>query len=101
VLAGIGPEVAAAARADRLRSSPQGLAAALRGLGTGTLPSLWDRLGELQMPVTLIVGERDAKFIAVARRMASLIRDATVTVVAGAGHAVHLERPDAVIDAIG
>ena len=34
--------------------------------GTGALPSLWERLDELSMPVTLIVGERDQKFRAVA-----------------------------------
>ena len=44
-----------------------GLAAALRGLGTGVMAPLWDRLGELAMPVTLVVGERDAKFRAIAR----------------------------------
>ena len=55
-------QVAAAAHADRLRNTPAGLAAALRGLGTGAMEPLWDRLGELAMPVTLVVGERDAKF---------------------------------------
>ena len=33
------------------------------------MPPLWDRLGELAMPVTLVVGERDAKFRAIAERM--------------------------------
>lgn len=96
VLGGVSAEIAAAQRADRLRSTPHGLAAALRGLGTGALPSLWERLGELRMPVTLIAGERDTKFTALARRMAAQIPDATVAIVPGAGHAVHLERPDAV-----
>jgi pimeloyl-ACP methyl ester carboxylesterase len=32
--------------------------------------------------------------------MASRIRHVTLTVVPGAGHAVHLERPDAVVDAL-
>ena len=49
-------------RADRLRNTPQGLAAALRGIGTGAMAPLWDRLGELAMPVTLAAGEQDAKF---------------------------------------
>ena len=43
VLAGQPPAVAAAVHADRLRSRPAGLARALRGLGTGALPSLWER----------------------------------------------------------
>lgn len=96
VLAGQPPEVARLARAERLRSTPEGLAAALRGLGTGALPSLWPRLGEVRVPVTLVVGERDDKFTAIASQMARRLPHAELAVVAGAGHAVHLEQPAAV-----
>lgn len=96
VLSGVSREVAQAARADRLRSKPAGLARALRGLGTAVLPSLWSRLGELRLPVTLIAGERDRKFTELAHEMAQRIPDARVVIVPGAGHAVHLERPDAI-----
>jgi 2-succinyl-6-hydroxy-2,4-cyclohexadiene-1-carboxylate synthase len=92
--------VAAFARADRLRNTAGGLAAALRGLGTGTMAPLWDRLGELAMPVTMIAGERDEKFRAIAERMAAAIPDATLVVAAGAGHAVHLEAPEVVVRAL-
>lgn len=100
VLAGQPPAVQAAVSAQRLRNTPAGLAAALRGLGTGALPSLWDRLGELTIPVELVVGERDAKFRAVAEHMAAALPVARLHVVAGAGHAVHLEAPDAVAELI-
>ncbi len=100
VLAGQSPAVAAAAHADRLRSRPDGLARALRGLGTGALAPLWDRLTELRMPVTLAAGERDEKFSAIAAQMAVGIPDAAVTGVAGAGHAVHLEAPARVAELI-
>lgn len=93
VLSGQPPTVAAAANADRLRSTPTGLARALRGLGTGTLPSLWNRLGELAIPVILIAGERDAKFTDLAVRMSAAIAGGELRIVPGAGHAVHLERP--------
>jgi 2-succinyl-6-hydroxy-2,4-cyclohexadiene-1-carboxylate synthase len=100
LFAGQGERVAAAAHADRLRNTAPGLATALRGLGTGAMPSLWERLGELAIPVTLVVGERDAKFRAIAGRMASAIPDCRVDVVPGAGHAVQLERPETVAAAI-
>lgn len=90
------PAVAAAAHAERLQQSPAGLAAALRGLGTGAMEPLWDRLPELALPVTLIVGECDLKFRAIAERVAELLPDAMLHVVPGAGHAVQLERPAAV-----
>jgi 2-succinyl-6-hydroxy-2,4-cyclohexadiene-1-carboxylate synthase len=96
VLADQPPAVRAAVSADRLRSTTEGLAAALRGLGTGTLPPLWDRLDELSIPVELIVGERDRTFRTTAERMVAGLPDARLHVVAGAGHAVHLEDPWAV-----
>ncbi|MGZ4295253.1 MAG: 2-succinyl-6-hydroxy-2,4-cyclohexadiene-1-carboxylate synthase [Solirubrobacteraceae bacterium] len=100
VLADQPPAVQAAVHSDRLRNTPAGLAAALRGLGTGALPSLWGRLGELQIPVDLVVGERDTKFRALAEEMASVLPRASMHVVSDAGHAVHLEAPDAVTEAI-
>jgi 2-succinyl-6-hydroxy-2,4-cyclohexadiene-1-carboxylate synthase len=96
VLAGQPPDVAAAVHADRLRSAAEGLARALRGLGTGALPSLWGRLGELGMPVALVAGERDQKFSAIAELMAAEIELAEVSIIPGAGHAAHLEAPEPV-----
>jgi len=85
---------AAAGRADRLGNSAEGLAYALRRLGTGAQEPLWDRLGGLRPPTLLVAGERDAKFAAIAGEMAAAIgRQARVALVEGAGHAVHLERP--------
>jgi pimeloyl-ACP methyl ester carboxylesterase len=43
--------------------------------------------------VTLVVGERDLKFLAIAEEMADRIDEASVVVVPGAGHAAHLEAP--------
>ena len=101
VLAGQPPAVARRAHADRLRNTPQGLARALRGLGTGALPPLWHRLPELGMPVALVVGQRDEKFLAIAKEMARAIPDVELYLVADAGHAVHLERPQAIAELLG
>ena len=100
LFAGMPRGIAELADADRRRNTAPGLAAALRGLGTGAMPSLWDRLGELPMPVELVVGARDDKFRTIAGRMAERIPDARVHVVDGAGHAVHLERPEALADVL-
>jgi 2-succinyl-6-hydroxy-2,4-cyclohexadiene-1-carboxylate synthase len=96
LFAGQSPEVAAAVHADRLRNDAAGLAAALRGLGTGALPPLWDDLPRLALPVTLVAGERDGKFRALAEAMAGALPAAELRVIAGAGHAAHLDRPEAV-----
>ena len=100
LFAGQPPDVAAAARADRLRNEPEHLAAALRGIGTGAMTPLWDRLGELDLPVVVLAGERDAKFVALARRLAAALPRAALSVVPGAGHALALEAPQAVARAI-
>jgi 2-succinyl-6-hydroxy-2,4-cyclohexadiene-1-carboxylate synthase len=100
VLAGMPDEVAERVHRDRLRNTTSGLAAALRGLGTGALPSLWDRLDELTMPVTLVVGERDGKFAGLAREMAGRVPQAEMAVVPDTGHAVHLEAPERVAEII-
>ncbi len=68
----------------------------LRVLGQGVQPSNWDRLGELTMPVLLIVGELDTKYVGIAHEMAAAIPGARVEIVTGAGHACHLEQPDVV-----
>ena len=86
-----------AGRADRLTNTTRGLAASLRLHGTGTQEPLWDRLATLRPPTLLIAGARDAKFAALAERMAAAIGpSATVALIQDAGHAAHLERPEEV-----
>ena len=97
---GQAPEVAAAARADRLRNEPADLAAALRGIGTGAMAPLWERLDELEMPAVVLAGARDAKFVALGRRLAGGLPRAALTIVPSAGHALPLEAPAAVAAAI-
>jgi 2-succinyl-6-hydroxy-2,4-cyclohexadiene-1-carboxylate synthase len=88
--------VAAAARADRLSNEPRHVAAALRGIGTGVMAPLWERLAELTMPVAVLAGERDEKYVALGERLAAALPNGELTVVPGAGHALALEAPAAV-----
>lgn len=86
---------------DRKENTVEGLAASLRHTGTGTQRPLWDDLRRLTVPVLFVVGEQDAKFTALAHRM----RDgwggpAEVATIAGAGHACHLEQPEAFLEVV-
>ncbi len=92
LFAGEPPEAARLAREDQRRNSPVALAGALRGLGAGTMRPLWAQLGGLAMPVHVLAGERDEKYLAIARRMAGAIPGAGLTVLPG-GHALPLECP--------
>jgi 2-succinyl-6-hydroxy-2,4-cyclohexadiene-1-carboxylate synthase len=82
---------------ERRANTAVGLASSLRLAGTGAQRPLWDRLDQLTMPVLLVVGEHDAKFRATAAEMATAIAGATVEIIAGAGHVVHLEQPAAFV----
>jgi 2-succinyl-6-hydroxy-2,4-cyclohexadiene-1-carboxylate synthase len=88
------PDVGALAREDQRRNRADALAEALRGLGTGEMEPLWGRLGELKMAVTVVAGERDAKFRALGERMVGVMPDAELVVVSG-GHVLPLESPRA------
>ena len=86
-------EVRARLRAERLRQRPHGLANSLRGMGTGAMPPVWNRLEELEVPVLVLAGELDSKYVTIARAMAERLPRAQVAIVPEAGHAVHLEQP--------
>ena len=93
-------EVRAVAREQRLAQDPAGLAACLRGFGTGTMPHAWDRLKTLNMKVTIVVGSEDERYREIARTMHGQMSWAKVMVVAGVGHSVPLEAPGALARAI-
>lgn len=80
-------------RQQRLRNTPRGLINSLRALSTGVMPPVWDKLPRLTMPVLLIAGELDKKYVQLANTMYAQIKGARLAVVPGSGHTVHLERP--------
>ena len=94
------PAVQALAAEQVVRSRPDGLAGALRSLGPGGMEPLWERLGELDLPVTILAGGRDVRYCELGERMAGLIPGARLVVVPGAGHALLREVPDAVATAL-
>jgi pimeloyl-ACP methyl ester carboxylesterase len=51
-------------------------------------------LNELTIPTLWIAGARDSKYVAEAKRAASLAPNARVSIVDGAGHRVPWERSD-------
>jgi 2-succinyl-6-hydroxy-2,4-cyclohexadiene-1-carboxylate synthase len=101
LFAGTPPQAAAAWRADILDNEPAALAAALRGVGTGSMEPLWERLGELAMPARVLAGSRDAKFLALGERLAAELPRGELEIVQGAGHGIPREDPAAVAAALG
>lgn len=101
LFAGTPPDAARLWRADLLRNDPRALAAALSGVGSGAMAPLWERLGELTMSATVLVGERDAKFVALGERLAGALPGAELVVVPGAGHGLPREAPEAIVAVLG
>jgi 2-succinyl-6-hydroxy-2,4-cyclohexadiene-1-carboxylate synthase len=79
----------------RLRNDPGELARSLRGMGTGSQPSLWAELAVLEAPALAVAGELDEKYVGISTRMASLNPRIRAAIVSGAGHNVRLEAPEA------
>jgi 2-succinyl-6-hydroxy-2,4-cyclohexadiene-1-carboxylate synthase len=99
LFAGEPPEVARLAREDQRRNRAGALADVLRGVGTGEMAPLWERLGELTMPVSVVAGEGDAKFTALGRRMVARLADANLVMLPG-GHNLPLENPQGLARAL-
>jgi 2-succinyl-6-hydroxy-2,4-cyclohexadiene-1-carboxylate synthase len=81
---------------ERMENTVDGLATSVVQAGTGSQDPTWDKLHRLDMPVLVMAGADDDKFAALADRLVEAIgANATLELVPGAGHAAHLEQPDA------
>ncbi len=92
---------AAEDRERRSTNEAAGLAGALRSLGPGAQPWLGGRLGELEMPVRLVVGAGDPSYVDLAAQMETGLSRGRVITVPEVGHSVIGEQPEAVAEVIG
>jgi len=96
----LGPAFLDEQRRVRLENDARELAASLRGLGPGAQRPLFAELARVTVPVLLVAGALDPAFVAASRDLSRLLPNAEVSEIAGAGHAPHLERPDAVLGVV-
>lgn len=83
-------------RPARLVNHAADLAGALRHFGLGTQLPVWEQARALRMPVLVVAGEKDAKFVALGERLVGAIgENALLLLVPSAGHAVPFEQPEA------
>ena len=88
-------------RRQRRRNSPFGLANSLRGAGAGQEAPVLSRLADLRIPTLLIAGALDSKYVALANKMSDALPCARTQIVSEAGHATHLEQPEAFDRVVG
>ncbi len=84
----------------RRQNQPTELAKSLRHLGTGSQPSLWAELAQNQVPLLLLVGELDQKFVQINREMQVLCSSARLQIMAGCGHNVHFENVQGFVESL-
>ena len=86
--------------ASRRNNDPAELAKSLRGMGTGSQPSLWNELENLSVPTLAVAGRFDEKFVRIAQEMAERNPRISVEVIPSAGHNVRLEVPEAYLSSV-
>jgi pimeloyl-ACP methyl ester carboxylesterase len=57
-------------------------------------------LALVSAPILAVAGSRDAKYVALARRIATVAARSRLAIIADCGHSAPLQRPDAVADEI-
>jgi len=77
--------------ARRLNNSPEKLAKSLQYLGTGQQMSLWEKLPQGSVPLLLLVGGQDHKFVAINEKIAVDYPQAQLEIFSHCGHNLHLE----------
>ncbi len=81
---------------ERMENTVDGLENSVVQAGTGSQDPSWDLLHRLDMPVLVMAGALDEKYAALGARMVEAVGDnASLALVPEAGHAAHLEQPEA------
>jgi 2-succinyl-6-hydroxy-2,4-cyclohexadiene-1-carboxylate synthase len=89
------PEASRAAkRRERLAHTAEGLARSLDSVGLGQMPDLRPQLARVSTPVDFLAGAEDTPFVALAEELRRIMPRARLSVAAGAGHDLLLERPE-------
>ncbi len=84
----------------RRTNDPVELARSLRGMGTGSQPSLWEELPGLRVPALAVAGTLDEKYVALSHRMVKLCPSMESAVIPGAGHNARAEAPGGYLETL-
>lgn len=89
-----------AQRAWRNTLSGTGLAGALREFSLAHMHDTRQQWAKVSVPVTLIAGQNDARYVALSRELASLLPQTKCVLVPECGHNVVLEHPEVIVQQI-
>lgn len=76
------------------------MAHSLRGFGTAEMHSVKNELAGLEIPVLLLAGEADLKYVKIARQMHQQLPTSDLSIIPKAGHRIHIEHPRNLVNSI-
>ena len=79
-------------------NDPRNLALALRVLGTGKQPSLWETLSHNNVTVKFFAGEKDERYVEIGRQMVKLCPCSDLEIFPHCGHTLQLENKELFLD---
>jgi 2-succinyl-6-hydroxy-2,4-cyclohexadiene-1-carboxylate synthase len=80
--------------------NPLWISNSLLGFGTGSMPCFKGHLNKIKIPVQLIAGAKDQKFINIMNAMQNRIEGSSLEVFENANHRVHLDQPKNFIETL-
>lgn len=87
-------------RNRKLKCNKTGIANSLLGFGAGVMEPVFDKLTNIRIPVQLICGELDNKFVDINHHIHKLIPNTKLSIIKNAGHNVHLEETKQYADVV-
>ena len=94
------PQLLAKLQAARMCNDARWMSKVVSELSPGRAASVWAELPSVRLRTLLLAGALDVRYTESAQRMCAAMPNAICTVVADAGHNVHLEQPTAYIQAL-
>lgn len=79
------------------KQNPEAMATSLRGFSSGLMPYACGQLAALQLPIGLVAGEFDKKYVEKMGEMAHLCKNADFNSIGGAAHRVHADQPKQIV----
>lgn len=76
---------------SRLQNHPIELSNSLQFMGIGKQPSLWEKLKNNKIPLLLLVGENDKKFVDINTKITQLCKFSQLQIISNSAHNIHWE----------
>lgn len=80
------------------KQNPKTICASLRAFGADSMPPICDQIKKSTVPLTLIAGEKDQKYMGIMKSIKNECETATLNIIKDAGHRVHASQPTRLIE---